>query len=228
MRIRSILAGGLLAVGLSAIGIAATAGPASAHDLNGGSAQRSCRPGDGVDVTWTFTSSNAAGHHIVAVDFNRPVLFSSFTADTVMAKTSEVAGHTVSLKATATFEDQFVTSHTVTTTIPTDACPASSTTVPPTTTTNPTSQLPPVTIVPPTTVPAATTAPTTSPPPTAPVQDVTPTPSVSVPRAPVAPTTVAQQLPATGTDGALVLVIVGISSLLLGAIGLFAVKRAAS
>jgi LPXTG-motif cell wall-anchored protein len=226
MRIRTALAGGLLAVGLSAGGIAVAAGPASAHDLNGGSAQRSCLPGDGVSVVWTFTSSNAAGHHIVSVSFSRSVLSSSFTADTVTAKTNEVAGKTVSLKATATFEDDFVTSHTVTTTIPTDACPTSSTTVPPTTTTNPTSQLPPVTIVPTTTVPAATTAPTTAPPPTTPVENVTPAPSVSVPRAPVAPTTVAHQLPATGND-ALVLVIVGIGIILIGAIGLFAVKRAA-
>lgn len=199
----------LVAGALAAAGVFMTAGAASAHDLNGGSAQKTCVPGDGVDVTWTFTSSNATGHHIVSVSFNRPVSSSLFTADTVTAMTNESTGASPSLTATAVFEDQYITSFKVDTTIPTDQCPPpETTTVPPTTvvttvppttvpsTTTPTA--PPTTICdgsngqPPTGFPAGTpcpTAPPSSPPPTAPVEATTvQAPPVSMTQAP--PTTV--------------------------------------
>lgn len=225
MRIRNLIGGAAIAVGLSVFGFA---GPASAHDLNGGSAQKTCVPGDNVDVTWTFTSSNAAGHHIVSVAFSRAVTSSSFTADTVTAETNEVAGHTVSLTATATFEDQFVTSHTVTTTIPTDLCPSPTTvatTILPTTTTVPTTA--PPTTIPPTT--AVVTSPPSSPPPTAPVEATTvqgpatsiaqsaPTTVCTSAGQPIGPGAVVCALPTTGTS-ATVLILAGLSVLLIGAI----------
>lgn len=234
MRIKSVLAGGLLAVGLSAIGVAVAAGPASAHDLNGGSAQKSCVPGDGVNVTWTFTSSNAAGHHIVSASFSRAVLSSSFTDTTVTAGTNEKAGTSVSLTATATFEDGFVTSHKVDTTIPTDLCPPpTTTTVLPTTTT-----VPPVT----TTVPSVTTtAPSvaSSPPPTAPVEATTvqpppvsliqapPTTACTPPGSPILPGATVCTLPTTGSSSTVVIV-AGLGALLVGAILLASGRRGAA
>lgn len=182
MRTRTLLTGGLIAVGLSAFGIS-TAGPASAHDLNGGSAQKTCVPGDGVDVTWTFTSSNATGHHIVSVTFDRAVQGYSFTPDTVTAHTNEVAGTSVSLNAAVVFEDGFHSNHTVSTTIPTDLCPVT-TTVPPTT-------------VPPTTVPPTTAPPTTVPPEVTTVPPTTTPPTVVDTTIPGSDTSIVQTTPPT-------------------------------
>lgn len=220
-RLSQLIVGSVIA----ASAVFALAGAASAHDLNGGSAQKTCVPGDGVDVTWSFTSSNAGGFHIVSVTFDRSVLVSSFTANTVMAKTNEVAGTSPSLRATATFDDGFVTSRTVTTTIPTDLCP------PPTTTTVPPTTAPPVT-EPPTTVPPVTT--TTKvcedgKPPSIPVEDgslvcpefgappappATTTTAAAVTGGAAAPTTVQRQfsgqLPATGGEVPALLALAGL------------------
>src|SRR5690349_18799919 len=72
VRVRSLLAGGLMAAGMSAAGIAFLAGPASAHDLTGGSAQATCE-GQTVQVTWNFVSENAGDNAIQSVTFNRAV-----------------------------------------------------------------------------------------------------------------------------------------------------------
>lgn len=213
----------LVAGALVAAGVIVTAGPASAHDLNGGSAQKSCVPGDGVNVTWTFTSSNAAGHHIVSATFNRAVTSSSHTDTTVTAATNEKAGTSASLTATATFEDGFVTSHKVDTTIPTDLCPApTTTTAPPVTTTAPpeTITVPVVTTLPEvTTVPVGTTVPpsdstvvnsTVPGPAVSVVQDTTPTTVCTPPGSPILPGATVCTLPTTGdnTDKELSLVLI--------------------
>jgi len=204
-----------MAAGMSAVGIAVLAGPASAHDLTGGSAQATCE-GQTVQVTWNFVSENAGDNTIQSVSFNRSVSSSSFTANTVTAHTTEQPG-TVSLTATVVFQDDYHSSHTVTTTIPDDVCP------PPTTTTVPPTTVPPTT-VPPTTVPPTTTPvtnpPTTPQPTTAPtVQDTVAAPAAVAPRA-----TVPAALPTTGSSSTVVIV-AGLGALLIGAILLFAGRR---
>jgi LPXTG-motif cell wall-anchored protein len=206
-----------MAVGMSAAGVAVLAGPASAHDLTGGSAQATCQ-GDTVQVTWSFVSTNAGEHTIQSVSFSRAVSSSGHTATTATAQTTEPAGATVSLTATATFEDGYRSPKTVTTTIPDDVCPPpTTTTVPPTTTTVP----PETTTVPPTTTPV-TSPPTTTQPTTAPtVEDTVAAPAV-VPKqvTTVAPT----RLPTTGSSSTVVIV-AGLGALLVGAILLFAGRR---
>jgi LPXTG-motif cell wall-anchored protein len=218
VRVRSVLAGGLVAAGMSAVGIGALAGPASAHDLTGGSAQATCE-GQTVQVTWTFVSRNAGEHTIQSVSFDRSVSSSSHTATTVTAHTTEPGGTTVALTATAVFEDGFQAPHTVTTTIPDDICPpATTTTVAPTTTAPPTTT--PPTTTPPTTTPvttAPTTAPVTTPAPTVPDTVAAP---AATPRAAAAVTA----LPTTGTS-ATVLIVAGLGAMLIGAIVLFTVRR---
>jgi LPXTG-motif cell wall-anchored protein len=211
VRVRPLLAGGLLAAGIGAVGIGVLAGPASAHDLTGGSAQATC-VGETAQVTWTFVSENAGDHAIQTVLFDRSVSSSSHTANTVTARTNEPVGTTVSLTATVTFEDQFQSSHTVTTTVPDDLCPPpTTTTVPPTTTT-----VPPTTT---TVVPAQPTVPPTQPPttvaPTAAPQQVT--------TAAVHPTA----LPTTGSSSTVV-VIAGLGALLVGGVLLLAGRRGAA
>jgi LPXTG-motif cell wall-anchored protein len=217
VRVRSLLAGGLLAAGISAVGVAVVAGPASAHDLTGGSADATC-VGDTAQVTWTFVSGNAGDHVIQSVSFDRGVNSSSHTADTVTARTSESVGATVSLQATVVFEDDYQSSYTATTTIPGDICP------PPTTTT-----VPPETTVPPTTTPVTTPPTTAAPQPTtAPTVRDTVAAPVIVPKqvtttAAVRPAT----LPTTGTSSTMVIV-AGIGALLIGGILLLAGRRGAA
>jgi LPXTG-motif cell wall-anchored protein len=203
-----------MAAGMSAAGIAFLAGPASAHDLTGGSAQATCE-GQTVQVTWNFVSENAGDNAIQSVTFNRAVSSSSFTASTVTAHTTEQPG-TVSLTATVVFQDDYHSSHTVTTTIPDDVCP------PPTTTTVPPTTVPPTT-VPPTTTPV-TTPPTTAPAPTtAPtVQDTVAAPAAVTPRQ--VTTTVPRTLPTTGSSSTIVIV-AGLGALLVGGILLYAGRR---
>ena len=203
-----------MAAGMTAAGIAFVAGPASAHDLTGGSAQATCE-GQTVQVTWNFVSENAGDNTIQSVTFNRAVSSSSFTASTVTAHTTEQPG-TVSLTATVVFQDDFHSSHTVTTTIPDDVCP------PPTTTTVPPTTVPPTT-VPPTTTPV-TTPPTTAPAPTtAPtVQDTVAAPAAVPPRQ--VTTTVPRTLPTTGSSSTIVIV-AGLGALLVGGILLYAGRR---
>jgi LPXTG-motif cell wall-anchored protein len=216
VRVRSLLAGGLLAAGISAAGIAFGAGPASAHDLNGGSAQATCE-GQTAQVTWNFVSTNAGDHTIQSVTFDRGVSSSSFTATTVTAHTTELVGATVSLTATVVFEDDFHSWHTVTTTIPDDLCPPpTTTTVPPPTTVPPTTAPPTTTPVttPPTTAPAPTTAPT--------VQDTVAAPAAVPPRQ--VTTTLPRTLPTTGSSSTVVIV-AGMGALLVGALLLVAGRR---
>ena len=99
MRIRPLLAGGLITLGAGAFGVAAFAGTASAHDLTGASAQASCDAGH-VTVSWTYTSSNAGDHTIQSVTFDRSVGSSSHTATTVHATTLETPGTSPELEAT--------------------------------------------------------------------------------------------------------------------------------
>jgi LPXTG-motif cell wall-anchored protein len=222
VRVRSFLAGGLLAAGISAVGIAVLAGPASAHDLDGGAANAVC-VGDTAQVTWTFTSSNAGDHTIQSVSFNRSVTSSSHTASTVTAQTNEAVGATVSLTATVTFDDEFQSAHTVTTTVPGDLCP------PPTTTTVPPTTVPPTT-VPPTTVPPTTTPVTTTPvttPPTTTQPTTAPTVQDTVAAAAPRPAAVPAALPTTGSSSTVVIV-AGLGALLVGAILLFAGRRGAA
>jgi len=178
----------VLVVGLVAVaGLIVGAGAASAHDLTGGSAQQTC-VAPKVKVTWNFVSENSSGHHITAVSFDRTVASSSFTDTTVTAVTFEAPG-TVSLTATATWEDGHHSSHTVTTTIPDDVCPPPTThvtvdTVVPTTS-------PPVTVdtevpITPTTLMVTTTALPNTP------------ETVLQQRAPAPVTTQPRALPATG------------------------------
>jgi LPXTG-motif cell wall-anchored protein len=220
VRVRPFLAGGLLAAGIGAVGIGVLAGPASAHDLTGGSAQATC-VGDTAQVTWTFASENAGDHVIQTVSFDRSVSSSSHTANTVTAHTNEPVGTSVSLTATVTFEDQFQSSHTVTTTIPDDLCPPpTTTTVPPTTTT-----VPPATT---TVVPAPPTQPTV--PPTQPAAPTTAPVSVVPTVAPQQVTTAAVRptaLPTTGSSSTVV-VIAGLGALLVGGVLLFAGRRGAA
>jgi hypothetical protein len=201
MRIRPLLTAGALAAGLSVAGFAALAGAASAHNLTGGSSEIICQ-GRSVAVFWSFVSADANGHTIQTVTYDRPVDSSTHTADTITAHTHEEPGSTVSLTATAVFEDGFQSSHTVTTTIPTDVCPA------PTTTSRPPILGTVVPTTPPTVPPAAPTTPPTVPatPPavTAPAVTAPPDTAPPAPSAPtVAPRAVAtvpaRALPATGT-----------------------------
>lgn len=130
------------------------AGPASAHTLTGGSAQATCDAGT-VAVTWSFVSGDANGHHITSVQFDRRIDATDVEVDatTITAHTTEKAGATVELTATAIFEDGFHSSRSVTTTIADDICPpvpstpgTTAPTVPPTSATT----IPPT---PPTTLP---------------------------------------------------------------------------
>jgi len=206
-----------LAAGISAVGIAVLAGPASAHNLTGGSAEATC-VGDTAQVTWSYVSGDAGSYTIQSVAFNRSVLSSSHTDTTVTARTNEPVGQSVSLQATVTFDDGYQSAFTATTTVPDDICP------PPTTTTTE----PPTTTVPPTTVPPTTT-PTTPPPtvvpavPTAP--PTVPTTAAVVPRQ--VTTTVAVRpvaLPTTGSSSTLV-IIAGVAALLVGGVLLLAGRR---
>jgi hypothetical protein len=109
------------------------AGPASAHTLTGGSAQATCDAGT-VAVTWSFVSGDANGHHITSVQFDRRIDATDVTVGdtTITAHTTEKAGATVELTATAIFEDGFHSSRSVTTTIRDDVCsPVTTTTAPP-------------------------------------------------------------------------------------------------
>jgi hypothetical protein len=221
VKIRTIVKAGLLAATMSVAGIAAGVGPASAHTLTGGSAQATCVDGS-VVVTWTYTSGDAGAHTIQSVTFDRAVASSSHTTTTITATTHETPGATVSLTATAVFEDGFHAPRTVTTTIPTSICPPTTTT----TTTNPTP--PPGTVAPPTTVPppVTTVPPTTVPttvPPTTVASTVPPAPPGSVVGPPPAPPAVSQhvgQLPPTGSerDGILIVIGMGVAALFVGVV----------
>jgi LPXTG-motif cell wall-anchored protein len=221
--IRTILTRGLPILGIVVGAGLYLEGAASAHDLTGGSAQATCE-GHTVTVHWKFVSGNAGDHTIQTATFNRPVTGSSHTASTIAATTVEKAGATVSLTATATFEDGYVSPYTATTTIPAEVCPA-----PAPTTTTPTTAPPTV----PTTPPAATTPPTT-----APVADTTVTPTPTTAPVPVessvpadTPTALARpvvtlpaQLPATGSGDAIPLIAIGAGIIAAGVL-LVAVRR---